>query len=219
MTKLTANQEAVIRTILDATHQGQFIGSDGEFGVWFDTLAKEAVAHGVKDLKQARVTVNQMIKKNLFKVDTTIEEGSSWLALTDAGKEALTQVLLPKAEESEEDLLGTQDVEEGTPEDEVAEALAEIEAEAEEDLVGDVRGEVQTETENYTVREWHDGDDVEFTETLFKDGSRTLKRRKKVSGSWRTDYWGAENAADKDAYTTAKLAKMARAYGQFRFDA
>lgn len=218
MTKLTENQTAVISYILGATRSGQYI-QDGEFGVWFDSLAKEAASGGfIKDVKQAKVTLNQMIKKNLFKVDTTIEEGSSWLELTDAGKEALTQVLLP--EEDAEELVGDirADVEPGTPEDEVEDAIAELEeeaapAEADEDLIGEVTT-TQTETGG-TVREWTDADDVEWTEIHFSDGSRAIKRRKKVSGSWRTDYWGAEFEGDKETYTSAKRFKMAKAYGFF----
>lgn len=208
---LTANQASVLRTVLAKSK-----GSDsdyiqnGEIGMWFDDLAIDSTEYGIKDKKQARVTINQLIKKGLFKVDTTVEEGSSWLELTDAGKEGLTEVLLPESEDVD-DLVGDirADVEEGTPEDEIEDAIAELE---EEDLVGNVE---TAHTENYTVREWTDGDDTEWTEITFGDNSRVIKRRKKVSGSWRTDYWGAEFEGDKETYTTAKRFKMAKAYGSF----
>ena len=233
MTKLTNNQVTVLRTVLKKSKGGDadYI-QNGEIGMWFDDLVIDSVENGLKDKKQARVTVNQLIKKGIFRADTTVEEGSTWLEMPDAGKEALTEALfandpeelerqkahlasLEQTDEDVDDLVGDirADVMEGTPEDEVEDAIAEIEAEDEdEDLVGTVE---TTHTENYTVREWTDADDVEWTEITFGDKSRVIKRRKKVSGSWRTDYWGAEFEGDKETYTTAKRFKMAKAYGSF----
>lgn len=199
MTKYTENQTAVLANI------------DLSAGIWFDSLVNDIAAQGLnKDKKQARVTVNQLIKKGTLVADTTVEEGSTWLELKEAPEPWFRSETLPEeGAEEVEDIIG-QDVEEGTPADEVADAIAEIEAE--EDLVGTVE---TTHTENYTVREWTDADDVEWTEISFGDKSHALKRRKKVNGAWRTDYWGAEFEGDKETYTTAKRFKMAKAYGSF----
>lgn len=204
MAKFTENQTAVLSNL------------DFSEGMWFDTAAELAdVRQLVKDKKTARVVLNQLIKKGTLVADTTVEEGSTWLELKEAPEPWFRSETAPveeeEEEEAEEDLVGTQDVEPGTPEDEVADAIAEIEAE-EEDLVGDV---ATTHTENYVVREWTDADDVEWTEVTFPDKSHALKRRKKVNGAWRTDYWGAEFEGDKETYTTAKRFKMAKAYGSF----
>ncbi len=199
MTKLTENQTAVLTNY------------SFEGGRWFDSVAGDLVTLGIIAKKQqAKVTLNQLIKKGLMTVDTTVEEGSSWITLSTLGQEIAADFAPVEAEE--DDLLGDveealQDVLEGTPADEVEEALAEIEA---EEVVHAV-----TATETYTATEWTDEKDVEWIETIFLDGSKTLKRRQKVSGSWRTDYWGTEAGAEKQVFTTAKAAKMARAYGTF----
>lgn len=229
--KLTENQTNVLFNItLDE-------------GAWFDAAALQAAeANAVKDARQGKVILNQLIKKGVIAVDTTVEEGSSWLTLTSLGGEIIGDLITqagldteevlapePDAEEDEdllgdvsvdedEDLLGDiqADVIEGTPANEVADALAEL---YEQQSAGDVdtvsHDQVVSHTENYTVNEWADADETEWTETIFADGSRTLKRRRLVSDAWRTDYWGAEFSGDKERATTAKLAKMARAYGRF----
>lgn len=188
MSKYTENQTSILA------------GIDLTQGAWYDDVASLAVDRGlVKDRTTARRVLDQLIKKGTLTADTTIEEGSTWLEVKDGERIPVA------AEVEEEDLIG-QDVEEGTPADEVADAIAEIEAE---------RPEVVTHTETYEVREWEDEDGTEWTETIFSDKSRTIKRRKQVSGQWRTDYWGAEYEGDKERYTTARQAKAARAYGTF----
>lgn len=214
MAKFTENQTAVLANI------------DLSTGVWFDTLVNDIAAQGLnKDKKQARVTVNQLIKKGTLVADTTVEEGSTWLELKEAPEPWFRSETLPS--EDADDLVGDirADVEEGTPEDEVEDAIAELNVhtqvadvldakakEIDEDLIGEV---ATTHTENYTVREWTGADEVEWTEVTFPDKSHALKRRKKVNGAWRTDYWGAEFEGDKETYTTAKRFKMAKAYGSF----
>lgn len=164
-------------------------------GAWYDDVVFEATDRQlVKDRPTARRVLDQLIKKGTLTADTTVEEGSTWLELKGSEEWFFS------AADDTEVILG-QDVIAGTPEDEVEEALAEL--------------EVVTHTENYEVREWKDEDGTEWTETIFADKSRTLKRRKQVSGQWRTDYWGSEYEGDNERYTTAKLAKMARAYGTF----
>ena len=195
MTKFTENQTAVLANI------------DLSAGVWFDSLVNDVAAKGLnKDKKQARVTVNQLIKKGTLVADTTVEEGSTWLELKEAPEPWFRSETLPETDE-EDDLVGEvqQDVLEGTPEDEVADAIAEIEeapkkvsrrrkaeieagfqVESEEDLIGGTPEVSTTHTESYTAREWTDADGVEWTEITFDDKSRAIKRRKQVSGSWRT---------------------------------
>ena len=58
-------------------------------------------------------------------------------------------------------------------------------------------------------------DTVYWTEVKFADDSRTIKRRQKVSGAWRTDYWGAEFAGDKERLTTSAKVKEALSRGNF----
>jgi hypothetical protein len=208
-TKYTENQTAILANV------------DLSNGAWFDNLVNDIAAKGlVKNKQQAKVSLNQLIKKGTLSADTTVEEGSTWIELkvTEPWFRSETSPAEEAPAEEEDDLLGLiqQDVIEGTPADEVADALAEIEAEETgEDVDTVVAEQSKTVTENYTELEWTDHEGTEWTETTFNDGSRTLKRRKKVSGSWRTDYWGAEFAGDKERYTTSKFAKMARAYGAF----
>jgi len=194
MTKYTDNQTAVLANV------------DLSDGSWFEDIVTTVAEQGLnKDKKQARVTLNQLIKKGTLGVDTTKEEGESWVYLQETEPWFRSELGLEPAEEveedAEEDILGH--VEEEAPA-------------AEETPEQVPTAERTEETELYTVREWTDENEVEWTETTFHDGSRTIKRRKQVSGSWRTDYWGAEFEGDKETYTTAKFAKMARAYGNFK---
>lgn len=217
MTKYTENQTAVLANV------------DLSEGSWFEDIVTTVAEQGLnKDKKQARVTLNQLIKKGTLGVDTTREEGESWVYLQEQEQEpwfrseqGLNLVAGPDPVISEsaalqQSLSATYTV----PAEEAPE-------EEEDDLIGDVQpeeapaAEIPTaerteQTDLYTVREWKDEDEVEWTETAFHDNSRTIKRRKLVSGSWRTDYWGAEFEGDKERYTTAKLVKMARAYGTFK---
>lgn len=64
------------------------------------------------------------------------------------------------------------------------------------------------EVEGYGVTEW--------IRTEFTDGSWTLRRRRNVSGAWRTDFWGQEAGADKKVFTTSGAAKKAREAGTFK---
>jgi hypothetical protein len=202
---LTENQAAV----LTAIREGLSVHDD-EFTAVFDTFAADLADRGsLKDKKTAKVVLNQLTKKRLLAVDAETEQ----LTLTDAGKYAMTEVLFAdepeKLEEQKQHLASLE-----TPAEEETPAPVE---EEEEDLLGTVEKAV-TETDSYTVTEWtEDGKEapVEWTETTFKDGSKTLKRRTKVSGAWRTDYWGWEAGSDKKLFTSAKASKMARAYGTF----
>lgn len=224
--KLTENQEALLARI-DLIAEG----------AWFDDVVTQAFEQEVIKTKlQAKATLNQLIKKGILAVDTTKEEGSSWVTLTDLGGDVIGGIITDLGIAAEEVLDGLADEDEDEdllgdiPEAEVLAVLDadEIEAEAaeleeeEEDLLGDtgeidlvVKEQVVSHTENYTVNEWVDAEDTEWTETLFADGSRTLKRRRLVSNAWRTDYWGAEFSGDSERATTAKLAKLARANGHF----
>ena len=222
---LTENQAAV----LTAIREGLSVHDD-EFTAVFDTFAADLADRGsLKDKKTAKVVLNQLTKKRLLAVDAETEQ----LTLTDAGKYAMTEVLFAdEPEKLEEQKQHLEELEDkfGTPEQRKAhlqsfgqeETPAEEETpapveEEEEDLLGTVEKAV-TETDSYTVTEWtEDGKEapVEWTETTFKDGSKTLKRRTKVSGAWRTDYWGWEAGSDKKLFTSAKASKMARAYGTF----
>lgn len=211
--KLTENQEALLARI-DLIAEG----------AWFDEVVTQAFEQEVIKTKlQAKATLNQLIKKGILAVDTTKEEGSSWVTLTDLGGDVIGGVITDLGIAAEEvlDGLANEEEDEDLLGDLVVEAEEELEEE-EEDLLGDtgeidlvVKEQVVSHTENYTVNEWVDTEDTEWTETLFADGSRTLKRRRLVSNAWRTDYWGAEFSGDSERATTAKLAKLARANGHF----
>jgi hypothetical protein len=197
---LTANQAAVLTAILK---DGMYIHGD-DFSGTFESFTHDLADRGtVKDKKTAKAVVNQMLKKRLFAVDAETDG----LTLTDAGKFAYTELIF----EGNPEGLAEQEAH--------LEELAEkAESPADEDLIGEDPVKVETSTESYTATEWTEpGDeaDIEWTETIFHDGSKTLKRRKKVSGAWRTDYWGTDAGADKQVFTTAKACKMARAYGSF----
>lgn len=211
--KLTENQEALLARI-DLIAEG----------AWFDEVVTQAFEQEVIKTKlQAKATLNQLIKKGILAVDTTKEEGSSWVTLTDLGGDVIGGIITDLGIAAEEVLDGLADEEED--EDLLGDLVVEDEEELEEeeeDLLGDtgeidlvVKEQVVSHTENYTVNEWVDAEDTEWTETLFADGSRTLKRRRLVSNAWRTDYWGAEFSGDSERATTAKLAKLARANGHF----
>lgn len=205
---LTANQASVLKAIMQ---ENFYISQeDGDFAGAFDTFATDLASAGyLKDKKTAKVVINQMLKKRIFAIDA-----DEVLSITDAGKFAYTELIF-----------------EGNPEglaeqerhlEEVAVRVAAPAEEADEDLIGEADPVVVetkvTEGEAYTATEWtEDGTEapVEWTETIFADGSKTLKRRQKVSGAWRTDYWGWEAGSDKKLFTTAKACKMARAYGTF----
>jgi hypothetical protein len=226
ITTLTENQVL----LLNGIHDAQF--SEGpEFGAWYDDVVTQAFEKGIiKTKQQTKATLNQLIRKKVLDVDTTKEEGASWLTLTVAGGDALAALQDASDEDApdedvaedddDEDLLGDtgaiEIVPAAAPEEDEEEDLLGVEA-AEVETISDsiTQEQVVSHTENYTVNEWTDADDTEWTETIFADGSHTLRRRRKVSDSWRTDYWGAEFSGDKEKATTAKLCKMARAAGHF----
>jgi hypothetical protein len=206
---LTANQAAV----LDAIAEGFFCTEDEGFSGLFDTFAAGLADRGtIKDKKTAKVVLGQLTKKRILHVDPETDE----LTLTDAGKYAITEI--QAEDDNSEALASAEEAGEYTGHGETFEAEEEAPVEEpEEDLLGTVEKSV-TEGDNYTVTEWtEDGKeaDVEWTETVFADSSKTLKRRTKVSGAWRTDYWGWEAGSDKKLFTSAKACKMARAYGTF----
>lgn len=228
-TQFTDNQTAIL------------YGIDLSEGAWFDDVVNKAAAESLnKDKKQARVTLNQLIKKGTLAVDTTKEEGSSWLTVLapedwfagyrpseEEEDDLLGDVEIPDTVEPAEDLLGDSDDEDLLGDSDVEDLLGDVSADVpttpsgvlllgvETDTDTVTKDQVVTHSEHYTINEWTDADEVQWTETVFADGSRTIKRRRLVSDSWRTDYWGAEFTGDKERATTAKLAKMARAYGSF----
>jgi len=175
--------------------------SEGDDGVWVELTAEGAkVANELAETAKFEAEVAEIEDEDL--VGQIQTEGSkavgAWL---DDTIEAFQQAAA-EADEAIQAIVEHSDVE--------VEEAGSIDAEGNSLTVTTTHS-----TDTYTVREWTDGDDVEWTETDFADGSRTIKRRKKVSGSWRTDYWGAEFKGDAERYTTAKFAKMARAYGSF----
>lgn len=239
--KYTENQEALLTYLATATDSGLYINEEtGKFGEAFETLNNDLVGI-IKTKAQAKAALNQLVKKRIFAVDdesylTLTQHGAEEL-------EGFLQGDEDAAEESEEDLLGDVDTEVIAVLDKEEIAAEAAAAEEEEDLLGDVQAaviedstagevadalaevfeetdkvvleQVVSHTENYTVNEWTDADEIQWTQTVFADGSSTLKRRRLVSGSWRTDYWGAEFSGDKEKATTSKLAKLARVNNHF----
>lgn len=177
-------------------------GVDLRHGAWFDTVAMEAAKTGLmRDRKTARRVLDQLVHKGILAIDTAKEDGSAWitLRLTEPwfyGKNEETE--MPAEDLIGEDLIGEDLIGSTDPEPEPTTATIPV-----------------IHTEVAVVKEWKDEDGTEWTETVFPDGSSTLKRRRMVSDAWRTDYWGAEAPGEKQKATTAKLAKMAKTYGHF----
>jgi hypothetical protein len=99
-----------------------------------------------------------------------------------------------------------------------AEVARELHGEEAEEVFTGTVAEVETPEGEAIVTEWTtEGteDTVSWTEITFPDASRTIKRRQKVSGAWRTDYWGAEFAGDAERLTTSAKVKEAIARGNF----
>lgn len=79
------------------------------------------------------------------------------------------------------------------------------------DLIGET-APVEEAAAEFGTTEWTEGE-TEWTRHTFSDGSSTLKRRRQVSGAWRTDYWSTEYAGGKETLTTSRLVKQAIAAG------
>lgn len=198
--KLTRKQTALLTAIGDSYFSFFDDGIVAGSGIWHDCMSDEIAGNDHYDVSASPkgvVTIAAaLVRKGYLRIEN--QEEGDWVALTELGAE--------KARE----LAGTT---EATPETaETAPETAPVPEQGELDLIGEAPAE--TAEENFSVEEWED-EGTEWIRTTFSDGSYTLRRRRRVSGSWRTDFWGAEAGALKQKATTSRAAKAARAEGRF----
>lgn len=185
--KLTAKETALLTAI--AENKVDFFEDglvEGSNG-WSDVLTDQLVGIVAETAKGVSAVAKSLHRKGLLESDFNTEDGESYF-ITAAG-EAWFAENFPKAEEA---------------------------------LVVEQAGpSADPEVENhigYDVSTWQEEDHdllaIEWIETTFADGSKTLRPRKQVNGAWRTDFWGF-TAEGKKVSTTSKAAKAAREAGTF----
>lgn len=206
--KLTAKQTA----LLTAIGRNEFTFFDDGIaagsGTWSDVLTGEAGPEVAANPKGVARVAGSLVKKGLL-ASSEQEEGT-WFELTEAGAElanelAATQIDLTPVVEAEE--APVQEELEIELDDLIGETVAEDEL--------DVTEENRFEDDQPFVAKEEDEDGTEWTRTTFGDGSYTLKRRRQVSGAWRTDYWGCEAGSAKETFCLSRDAKAALAAGSF----
>lgn len=187
--KLTAKQTALLTAIaenkVDFFEDGLVEGSNG----WSDVLTSQLIGIVADTAKGVAQVAKSLDKKGLLVSDGNTEDGESWF-ITAAGEAWFAENFPAETEEA---------------------ATEEISADT-------TVAEVETPEGEAIVTEWTAAgmeDTVYWTEIKFADDSRTIKRRQKVSGAWRTDYWGAEFAGDKERMTTSAKVKDALRKGNF----
>lgn len=192
--KLTAKETALLTAIAER-HFSYFdqglVANDS--GIWTECMTAEVAGtrYNVSDTQRGVATVIASLGRKGFLVTLAAnEEDGAWTMLTEAGQawvEAYNG-------ESEEAILD--------------QAIAERMTPATEEAPAD-----DTTVLSALVNEYKEGD-TEWTEVTFADASRTVRRRRQVSGAWRTDFWGI-TAEGKKVSTTSKAAKAAREAGSF----
>lgn len=189
--KLTAKETAVMQAIADSAIDfwrdgGLEEGANGWADVTTSTLANHPTYEVSKTPRGVASVLNSLCKKGLMYSDLGDDDAAYYL--TELGAEVARELHGGEVVEVEEISADTTVAEVETPEGEAV------------------------------VTEWTtEGteDTVSWTEVTFPDASRTIKRRQKVSGAWRTDYWGAEFAGDKERLTTSARVKEALRKGNF----
>lgn len=217
MTKLTAKETALMTQIA----KGQFSYFDEGLvagsGIWSDALTHEAGAAVSSSARGAATVMSSLCRKGLLHSDqgaylSESTEDGAWVELTEAGQawieefngetqaEATERILAERAAAKEELVFDT------TQAEVIYEEIDGV-VTIDKDPVaeGTIPGSI--------IREFVDGADEWIVET-FADNSQVTRRRRQVSGAWRTDFWGY-TAEGKKVPTTSKAAKAAREAGKF----
>lgn len=234
--KLTAKQTALMADI--ATQQFSFFddGLVAGSGIWMDVLTGECGTDIAANAKGAATVTSSVAKKGLLETSGDPRKSSEsgegvWVALTEAGAEWCREYLAAQeaspviqeelpvpAEEAPEEAPVIQEAP-ATPAP-AKKARKTKKAAAEAAPVIQEAPAAPEEDPGYEVKEWsedlapEEGGYTEFIETTFPDGSLTLRRRRKVSGAWRTDFWGVD-AAGKRYFILSRDAKAARTAGKY----
>ncbi len=195
--QLTAKQTALMQAIADG---GIDFFRDGGLNAgancWSNVLTSWLAGSTQYAVSATETGVSSVAKslcrKGLLETDGAGDEASYYL--TEAGAEVARELHGEEAEAFQAEVDAT---------------IADSEA-----LLAAKAVPVHEDTETYTTNEWTEGD-AQWTETIFNDGSYTLRRHRQVSGAWRTDFWGKEAGAEKKALTTSAKAKAARVNGTF----
>ena len=195
--KLTAKETALLQAIADGQidffDDGLVAGSNGWSDVLTDTLAGRTDYIVSKTARGVATVAASICRKGLLTSDNNDEDGASYY-ITEAGAVVL-QAMLAESKTGKFYTAPVEEISETTKVDEI----------------GTPEGEAVVVTWETAGME----DTVYWTEVKFADDSRTLKRRTKVSGSWRTDYFGAEFMGDKERLTTSAKVKEALSRGNF----
>ena len=206
--KLTAKQTALMTQI--GQRQFSFFdnGITENSGIWSEVLTSESGPEVAANAKGAARVAGSLVKKGLLASFVDTEENDTWFYLTAEGADLANELGATQM-----DLTPVQDELEGITLEDVDAALAMLDEE--EELVGEVTEENRFEDDQPFVAKEEDEDGTQWTRTTFGDGSYTLKRRRQVSGAWRTDYWGCEAGSSKETFCLSRDAKAALAAGSF----
>lgn len=228
--KLSPKQTALLAQI---ANNGFSFFDDGHVagsGIWMNVLTREAGNAVAVNPRGAATVTSSLVKKGyLTSTGDENNEDGAWVALTEAGAAWITeykakatpviQEELPTPEETPETAPVIQEAPATPAPAKKARKTKKAAAEA-APVIQDVptAPEKAEEDPGYTIKEWAedtaDHGVEEYIETTFPDGSLTLRRRRKVSGAWRTDFWGVD-AAGKRYFILSRDAKAARTAGAF----
>lgn len=205
--KLTPKQTALLTAIGRSEFSFFDDGVAAGSGIWSEVLTGECGPEIAANPKGAARVAGSLVKKGLLDSFVDAEENDTWFSLTAEGAELALE------------LAGRTVDAEGTHSPVVEEAPVQEELELDDlaDLIGETPAAevVVGEDDQPFVAKEEDEDGTQWTRTTFGDGSYTLKRRRQVSGAWRTDYWGCESGSDKEVFCLSRDAKAALAAGSF----
>lgn len=206
--KLTKKQTALMTQI---GSNGFSFFDDGiveDSGIWSDALTGEAGPEVSDTAKGAGRVAVSLVKKGLLKSEEA--EDGTWFELTAEGA-AVANELAGNTEQAP--------VEKLVLSGEMVEVEVEVDSEPVdtiEELIGSAEDEDPEGEDELVVTVTIDENGAEWTRTVFPDLSYTLKRRQKVSGAWRTDYWGCEGVGEKERFCLSRDVKAAIARGSFQ---
>lgn len=186
--KLTTKETTLMTAIADnffSFFDGGLVAHDS--GIWTECMTEEIMGTSRYDVSNTQRGVASVINSLGRKglLVTTDRGDGAWTELTEAGQAWVEAHNGETAEEVQE----------------VASAAKHP-------------GETTEVTETFAVAEWAEEDETEWIVTTFADNSNTLRRRRKVNGAWRTDFWGT-TADGKKVSILSRDAKAAREAGKF----
>lgn len=197
--KLTAKETALLTAIAEGKVSFFDMGLVAGSNCWSDVLTDELTGIVSDSARGVARVAGSLCKKGLLESDLLSDEDGASFYITEAG-EAWFAENFPKEE---------------APVEEAAAEVTEEEAHIGRVILEQAAAAEEVAPAAAEVTEHTDTDGAEWILTTFADGSYTLRRRRQVSGAWRTDFWGQAAGTEKRVSTTSKAAKAALEAGRF----